>query len=297
MLYLMAMLSLASGALFIGSTEDDNIVGTDLGDRIAGGESNGLIKGQRGDDTLIGNDGDDGNDTLSAGIGHDLLRGGQGNDNAYGGEGTDLVYGEDGNDVLGAAEVGRPIEGIPDATRDIVRGEASSDTLVLSDTDRGSGADGNDLFVLAHSLNNAKAVTAEDDTRYDTAISIEDFYIERDQLAVLNTDAGGPDIELRVFGYKTGGWETNNAFEIFVNGEITAYVRRAADYAAWNPGYPTGFVEFYNTAQWNALVAENADNIFFDDSPRSSFHLFDNSRINVSDTVVMSGTDYDSLVA
>lgn len=107
-----------------GSSEDDNLEGSDSKDIIRGLKGNDTLKGFAGDDILkggkgkdelFGNTGDDylvggkgednlfgeeGNDFLESGNGKNKLDGGIGNDGLLGGDNQDILIGGEGNDFL-----------------------------------------------------------------------------------------------------------------------------------------------------------------------------------------------------
>ncbi len=64
-------------AFFIGTTNNDNLIGTDLADLIFGGAGNDTIDGGAGNDKLAG---EEGNDTFLGGAGADSMSGGTGID-------------------------------------------------------------------------------------------------------------------------------------------------------------------------------------------------------------------------
>ncbi|XWN32597.1 MAG: hypothetical protein ROR55_05655 [Devosia sp.] len=84
-------------------------IGSDDNDRIVGGTANDSIEGFGGNDRLLGGDGDD---VILGGEGRDLLRGQSGNDMLSGGDGNDRVVGGAGDDTLkGDAGIDRLIGG------------------------------------------------------------------------------------------------------------------------------------------------------------------------------------------
>ncbi|WP_069299698.1 M10 family metallopeptidase C-terminal domain-containing protein [Neptunicoccus sediminis] len=80
---------------FIGTEEDDGLVGGLFSDMIVGMEGNDLLAGLNGDDTLDAGAGDD---VLIGGIGDDVMFGGSGNDKIVMTAGDDQVFGGGGND-------------------------------------------------------------------------------------------------------------------------------------------------------------------------------------------------------
>ena len=82
-------------AIFIGTTDDDGLVGGLFSDTITGGLGDDLLAGLNGDDQL---DGGKGRDVLIGGIGDDTMFGGDGNDKIIMTAGDDIVFGGAGND-------------------------------------------------------------------------------------------------------------------------------------------------------------------------------------------------------
>ncbi|GGA22394.1 M10 family metallopeptidase C-terminal domain-containing protein [Neptunicoccus cionae] len=80
---------------FIGTEEDDGLVGGLFSDIIHGLEGNDLLAGLNGDDTLDAGSGDD---VLIGGIGDDIMFGGDGNDRIVMTAGDDQVFGGSGDD-------------------------------------------------------------------------------------------------------------------------------------------------------------------------------------------------------
>ena len=97
---------MATIAKQIGTTGNDQLLGTAGRDFLWGGDGNDDLDGGADRDVLYGGDGrdklegGDGDDVLDGGDSHDRLYGGDGNDVLVGGTGHDKLYGGDGNDVL-----------------------------------------------------------------------------------------------------------------------------------------------------------------------------------------------------
>jgi len=158
-----------NGVSYVGSGDNENILGTRGEDVINGLNGNDVIDGGRGDDnlrgaagndTLIGGEGDDtvnadgqsdvalggiGNDALSGQFGDDVLFGGIGNDFVRGLQGSDYVSGGAGDDqffspndgadtVLGGAGADEFAwsEAVDAGQRDFLDGESGFDTLEIT---------------------------------------------------------------------------------------------------------------------------------------------------------------------
>jgi Ca2+-binding RTX toxin-like protein len=250
MLYLFAMLGLASGAIVVGSEGDDDIVGTRDGDEIEGGEGDDFIRGQygynllRGDlgeDTLQGGWGTDESrggadddelqgarnyDTLDGGQGREAIHGGDGDDRVTGGSGEDTLRGLDGGDVLMADELGQYEEGLQEATQSQLYAGDGNDTLVLSDNDAGydSGLGAN-TYVVEHSSNNAGLITEEDPVYGSNAAHIPSFDVTEDVLSILRTGDRAADVSIEGDeDYDSGNNYGNDYFEVFVQDEEVAEV-------------------------------------------------------------------------
>ena len=125
---------------FSGGLGADTAVGGDEDDGFNGGANNDVLIGDAGNDTLIGGRGRDSldggadNDSLEGGTNFDTLEGGDGNDFANGGEAADTINGGAGNDTL-IGESGADVlnGGLGD---DVLDGGAQQDTL-----DGGAGND------------------------------------------------------------------------------------------------------------------------------------------------------------
>lgn len=171
----------------IGNKGDDTI---DLGDgffnRGKGGDGEDLIFGGSGLDWVHGNNGNDklilrggddkgyggaGNDTLKGGGGNDWLQGANGNDVLVGGAGHDTMHGGNGDDVLMDRKGRDWLDGGAGDDRLIVRSDAGTPDMKLSDfdisttnlnrwTDRLTGGEGADEFHFIYEMNTTDAVAA-----------------------------------------------------------------------------------------------------------------------------------------
>jgi Ca2+-binding RTX toxin-like protein len=123
----------------VGTSGDDNIIGTTGRDFAVGGDGNDTMHLLTGDDVGVGGRGadwvwgDEDNDLLVGGDQDDHVMGGQGNDVLTGDSGADEVDGGEGNDVLSG--------GLGDG--DLLSGGAGNDTF------RYSRGDGRDTFIDA----------------------------------------------------------------------------------------------------------------------------------------------------
>nr|WP_284731537.1 FG-GAP-like repeat-containing protein [Planktothrix agardhii] len=122
---------------------DDIAHGGKEDDYIIGGEGNNLIFGGEGKDVLIGDDGDD---ILLGGQNNDFLQGGNGDDLLFGGQNDDSLQGGDGNDSL-FGDIGSDVlEG--NGGDDLLLGGGDQDTMSGgADNDTLYGGQGNDLVV------------------------------------------------------------------------------------------------------------------------------------------------------
>lgn len=147
----------------IGSTGDDNLLGTQCVDVIDGRAGNDNIDARGGNDIIFGGSGDDhiiagaGNDTVHAGAGNDVVFAGLNNDIIFGGSGDDRLYGEDGNDTILGEDGNDLISGglgddiaVGGIGNDTLHGDAGNDALDGGEgDDSASGGVGNDVIVGA----------------------------------------------------------------------------------------------------------------------------------------------------
>ena len=144
-----AYFSVVEAPPIIGTSGDDNLLGTNCGETIDGRAGHDNIDARGGNDVIIGGAGDDhiiagpGNDVVHAESGNDVVFGGSGNDIISGGSGNDHLYGEDGDDTIMGEEGDDFISGGPGADilvagsgNDTVHGDTGDDTL-----DGGAGED------------------------------------------------------------------------------------------------------------------------------------------------------------
>lgn len=128
-------------SLFVGSSLDNDVEGTDSADYLYGAGGADYFRGASGSDKLYGEDGDD------------YIEGGNDNDTIYGGSGEDQLLGDDGADAIYAGEEADSIEG--GAGDDILNGEEGNDTL--------DGGDDNDVLIGGRGEDNLY-LSAGDDT-------------------------------------------------------------------------------------------------------------------------------------
>jgi Ca2+-binding RTX toxin-like protein len=145
-----------------GTSNNDNLTGTNAADlmqglagndSITGLEANDTLNGGTDDDTLIGGDGYDrlagegGNDSLNGGYKADRLDGGDGNDSLDGGTDNDTLYGDAGNDSLMGNSESDILDG--GIGNDILDGGTGDDSLRLGEgNDTIIGGTGNDSLDL-----------------------------------------------------------------------------------------------------------------------------------------------------
>jgi Ca2+-binding RTX toxin-like protein len=83
--------------LFIGTEDNETILGASLADSIFGRGGNDLLSGLGGDNLILD---EAGKDVLVGGEGRGALQGGAGADTMRGGEGSDLILAGAGNDAM-----------------------------------------------------------------------------------------------------------------------------------------------------------------------------------------------------
>lgn len=145
----------------VGTSGDDNLLGTQCVDTINAGDGNDNIDAREGNDVIIGGAGNDhivagaGNDVVYAGAGNDVVFAGSGNDIVFGGAGNDRIYGEDGDDNLMGENGNDVLFGgagndiiLAGAGEDLARGDRGNDTLDGGDGDDNlDGGDGADIVI------------------------------------------------------------------------------------------------------------------------------------------------------
>ena len=125
-----AHFSIVRAPPIVGTSGDDNLLGTLCADDVDAGEGDDNVDGRDGNDVIgagSGNDhvfGGDGHDVIVAGAGADIVFGGSGNDNIFGGDGDDRIFGGPGDDVL-----------FGEAGNDRLEGGEGNDALVGGDGD------------------------------------------------------------------------------------------------------------------------------------------------------------------
>jgi Ca2+-binding RTX toxin-like protein len=193
----------------IGTTGDDNLLGTHCADTIDGAAGNDNIDAREGNDIVFGGDGDDhiiagsGSDIVYAGAGNDIVFAGSGNDIVFGGFGNDRLFGEDGDDTLDGGPGDDGLDGGPGNDRlvggpgdDLLEGGPGNDVLADgpgSDTAR--GGDGDDYFVAAA---DAAADRYAGDVGHDTldySASVRPVSIDLDLGTAEGEEIGNDSIE------------------------------------------------------------------------------------------------------
>ena len=130
----------------LGTTGRDFLWGGDGNDELDGGADRDVLYGGAGNDKLEGGDGDD---VLDGGDGSDRLFGGDGNDVLVGGTGHGKLYGGDGNDVLVLQDHGHAwggpgadiLIGVGSGGRNVMYGGSGAGVTVNLATGRGQGGD------------------------------------------------------------------------------------------------------------------------------------------------------------
>lgn len=115
-----------SYAIRVGTSQADQLAGSQAWDQLFGRDGNDQLVGNGGDDILQGDAGDD---TLSGGMGSDRLDGGAGADNLSGGEMEDELMGGDGADTIDAGAGHDMIEG--GMANDTIRGGTGADAFMV----------------------------------------------------------------------------------------------------------------------------------------------------------------------
>lgn len=115
-----------SYAIQVGTSESDQLAGSEAWDHLFGRDGNDQLLGNGGDDILQGDAGDD---TLSGGMGSDRLDGGIGADNLSGGNMEDEVMGGDGVDTIDAGAGHDMIDA--GMGNDTIRGGAGADAFMV----------------------------------------------------------------------------------------------------------------------------------------------------------------------
>jgi Ca2+-binding RTX toxin-like protein len=98
---LAAYIQCRSGVTCTGTSQSDQIFGTDGPDTIRGGGGDDSILARGGNDDVSGGDGDD---SITGSGGNDRLNGENDDDNLVGGDGTDQLNGGGGNDRLNGGD-------------------------------------------------------------------------------------------------------------------------------------------------------------------------------------------------
>jgi len=150
----------------IGSSEGEEILGTDGNDVILGRDGNDTISTFKGDDFI---DGQDGDDLLFSGQDNDIVVGSDGGDTQFGDRGVDVVYGGDGEDVLFGNQDNDTIYG--DGDDDEIYGGQGNDSLLGgSGNDLVLGDRGEDTLIGASRAGEGYARVADFDSNEDTIL-------------------------------------------------------------------------------------------------------------------------------
>jgi Ca2+-binding RTX toxin-like protein len=147
---------------FVGSSQDDRLIGYAGDDVLSGLNGNDDLRGGRGSDRLYGGNGDDvlrgghdrdwifggdGDDVLSGGHGIDTLQGQDGDDRLLGGTSRDYLNGGDGDDTFQFKSIADSRPG--SSTRDQLQDFRPGDDLIdLHLIDANATKSGNQAFVF-----------------------------------------------------------------------------------------------------------------------------------------------------
>lgn len=176
----------------VGTTGDDNLVGTAYGDTLAGLDGNDVLNGNAGNDILQG--GND-NDTLNDTAGANLLDGGMGADTFMGGAGSELFAGGAGNDTINTGDGADVVVFNRNDGQDILNGGVGTDnTLSLGGgiqySDLALSKTGNDLIL---EVGNGDQITLTG--WYDTTInhkSVLNLQVVADAMAAFDPASSDP---------------------------------------------------------------------------------------------------------
>lgn len=162
------VLLLTPPATHEGSSQSEEILGTDESDNIYGRRGNDTLSSFTGDDFLNGEFGDD---LLFAGQNNDILIGDSGEDTMFGDRGTDTMYGGSGEDVL-----------FGNNENDTVYGDRGDDTMYGGrGDDQLTGGTGSDLILGDRGDDTLTGVTGRD----KGYTFIEDFDPQEDTIELV----------------------------------------------------------------------------------------------------------------
>jgi len=176
-------------ARVVGTSVDDDLVGTDQGEQFGAKEGNDRVFARGGDDQVFAGPGNDtvyastGNDSIYAGTGNDQVFGGPGNDIVYAGDGDDTVYVGVGTDTVYAG-IGNDLIGAG-ADSDLLYGGAGNDTIFAAGgndsifggigNDRLYGGEGDDAFTDAAGNDTMFGGSGDDTAKFDGSIDDLEF--------------------------------------------------------------------------------------------------------------------------